>query len=1093
MSAPPQCDTPQRSHFAALRLLAKLGWQFLPSDEALALRGSPREVILKPRLIEVLQTRRFEYRGQRYPLSPGSIDQIVRQVLSLSLAEGVLAANERLYRLLAHGTTVTEFMHDGRKHQATIALLDWQDVGANRWDVTESLELVSTQGSHHRRLDIVAYVNGLPLAVIDTGRALALPGVDEGIQRLLQHQRPDEVPQLFAYAQLLLSARPQAARYGTTHTPAALWAAWREEEFGSQQLRDWKNRPLSARAHSDLLRALPDALRREQQPLGGKPLPVNEQDRLLTALMLPQRLLEFLRFFVLFDRKAGKVVARYQQFFAVRALLARLEQRRPDGAREGGVLWHTAGSGKSFTMVFLTKALLLHPSTQACRVMVVTDRLDLEAQLVRNFMSCGALGAPGSARKEGARAKVASGRELAQRIGSGTERIVFTLLHKFVVASKMADCHNPSADLVVLVDEGHRSHGGEAHERMRRVLPRAACVAFTGTPLLKDEKTSQRFGPIVHTYSLQRAVHDGTVVPLLYEERIPELGVREDAVDRWFERLCGGLSAEQAARLRRRVSSRQAVYGAAARHELIAWDIAQHFSEHFKRPGLGLKGQLATASKIDAIRYKRCLDATGLVSSAVVMSAPDTQEGGAEADAHERAQVQDWWEREVGRLPEDYERRVLQSFGEDRGPDLLIVVDRLLTGFDQPRNAVLYIDKPLKGHTLLQAVSRVNRLHPAKRCGLLVDYRGILKELDTAVRGYQDLATRTQGGFEIADIEGWYRPIGLDYQGLPALHQACWDCLPEAGAPRDAQALRQWLMPVHALDAHGGSFDTRAARREAFAAAVAAFSRCLQTALCSRGFFHDPSFSEAALQTYKQDLQRFTELRTQAAQDAAGPPSEQPTPPSGAAPLRRLLDQETVARGVREPQASYAVHRLGQPEARGTWTPEKARREAALVRTRLTSTIEYGLSEDAPSQQRFSALLKTAIEKAERLFDHPLKQYALLSELEARVKERQMEGMPESLRHHTAGRVYFSICRQALGEEAFQAMDPARMLQQVEEIDRVVRQALGEHSLNAQNIDAAVRQALLPGLFAFMGLERARAAMEQVLRFARSGLTDSAQ
>jgi type I restriction enzyme R subunit len=659
-----------------------MGWRPLSTADARRLRGGVRDAVLKPRLIEALQAHRFEYKGEYHPLSPGGIDQVVRQVVSLNLHEGLLAANERFYRLLTLGVTVTEFMPDGKKHQPTVPLLDWQRPDANLWDVCEGFELLPARGTQPLRCDLVAFVNGLPLAVIECADT-----VEAAVQRQRRHQRLDALPQLHACSQLLLalgasdSAGAGDARYGTTGTPPRCWTRWHEDP--------------------------PDPL-----------APVR-------ALLAPERLLELLRHFVLFDRRLGKVVARPHQVFGVRSVLARIAQRRPDGAREGGVLWHTTGSGKSFTMVFLTKALLLHPGTQACRVIVVTDRLDLENQLARNFLDSGAFGSA-LADRDGERARVTSGRELALRIGKGRERIIFTLVQKFATASRLPECRNTSADLIVLVDEGHRSQGGEWHDRMRKALPRAAYLAFTGTPLLKREKTANRFGPILHAYTQQRAVREGTVAPLLYEERMPRL-VGDDE--------------------------------AARRVERIARDIAQHFHDTIKARGQGLKGQVATGCKLDAIRYQHYLDDTGLVRSAVLISPPERREGVSEVDESQLLEVRHWWNRHVGRDAERYEQNLLRDFGSDGPPDLLIVVDRLLTGFDEPRNTVLYIDKPLKEHRLIQAVARVNRLHEAKRHGLLVDYRDILRALDTAVRDYHDLATHTQGGYDVDDIAGLYRAV----------------------------------------------------------------------------------------------------------------------------------------------------------------------------------------------------------------------------------------------------------------------------------------------------------------------------------------------
>jgi type I restriction enzyme R subunit len=747
----------------------------------------------------------------------------------------------------------------------------------------------------------------LPLVVIEAKRPESSHAgqamVEEGISQQLRNQRQDEIPQLFAYAQLLLAVSHTEGRYGTTGTPMKFWARWREEQFTDAQLTEWKNQPLKPEVETALLAGKPAKLQSYFRKLWAQSLLPTDQDRLLAALLQPERLLDFLRLFVLFDRKVGKVVARYQQFFGIRALRSRINAHKPDGSREGGVVWHTTGSGKSFTMVFLTKALVLHESTQACRVLVVTDRLDLEDQLARNFMNSGAFGSAIATKKEGEKAKVGSGRELAKRIGQGTERIIFTLIHKFATASKLPECYNPSNDLIVLVDEGHRSHGGETHERMRKALPRAAYVAFTGTPLLKKEKTGNKFGPIVHAYTMQRAVEDGTVAPLLYEERVPELTINEDAVNRWFEKITAGLSPQQAADLKRKFASKQAVYGAANRLELIAWDIAQHFSENIKKLELGLKGQVATDCKLDAIRYKQYLDDTGLVTSAVVMSAPDSREGNTTVDESKLPEVQKWWNANVGKNQESYEKDVLTDFGSDGSPDLLIVVDRLLTGFDEPRNTVLYIDKPLKEHNLIQAIARVNRLHEAKRYGVLVDYRGILKELDTVVKAYQDLEARTQGGYELADIEGLYQQFSTEYKRLPGLHDTLLAIFAEVKNRQDLEQYRQVLMPRYAEDEEGQTYDTRQKVRDDFYAALTAFGLCLQTALSSRSFFEDHSFSEQDVHTYKESLRFFTSLRTIARQDAL----ETVDYSAYEDQIRRMVDKQVIGQEVREPEACARI------------------------------------------------------------------------------------------------------------------------------------------------------------------------------------------
>jgi len=1100
MTGAPSTGEQYSAQILALHMLCNLGWQFLSASKCVELRAGIREVLLKPRLIEFLQTRRFDYKGTLYPLSPSAIDQILRELTSLGLGEGLLAANERLYAKLAFGITVTEFMPDGKKHQPTITVIDWADPGANRFDVTEELHVLSSQGTHHRSPDIVGYVNGIPLVVIEAKRPNSSHGgsgqsdamVREGISQHLRNQRDDEVPHLFAYAQLLLSISQTEGRYGTTRTPAKFWARWnKEEEFDDAHMHALKNQRLSAATHAVLFEGKPAALRAWFESLWALPVLPNEQDRLLVSLLTPSRLLELLRGFVLFDRRVGKIVARHQQFFGVRALLKRLAPLRANGSREGGVIWHTTGSGKSFTMLFLTKALLLSDGLKECRVVVVTDRLDLERQLTRNFITGGAFGSSIATQKEGERSKAVTGRDLAKRIGQGTERITFSLVQKFNTASRLPECRNDSPNVIVLVDEGHRSHGGETHERMKKALPKAAYVAFTGTPLLKDEKTACKFGPIVHAYTMQRAVDDHTVAPLLYEERVPEMAINAQAVDRWFDKITAGLADAQRADLKKKYASRGAIYGAANRIELIAWDVALHFSENIKKIAPGLKGQLATASKRDAIRYKKALDETGLVTSAVVMSPPDTREGNTEVDEESLPEVQKWWKQNVlaaGLDATSYERQALHDFGSDGEPDLLIVVDRLLTGFDEPRNAVLYIDKPLKSHNLIQAVARVNRLHDAKRHGLLVDYRGILRELDTAIRAYQDLETRTQGGFDVADLAGLYAQVGTEYKRLPALHEAVWSFFTGVANRNDPEQVRQALSPRFESDGAGGEYDERQRLRDDFSLALTAFGQCLQTALSSRSFFEDRTFSEALIARYKQDLRFLGNVRQAARRDAM----ETVDYSEYEEQIRKLVDTQVIGTEVRESGGRYVVHKLAQAEAADAWSEEKTRNEADLIRTRLRKTIEQDLADDPYAQKVFSDLLKSAIAEAEAMFGHPRKQYALFREFEDRVDQRATPGMPDALAHHPQARAYFGAILLALGDEASAALDGAERSRYVDHalaISQVVRHAVAEHSLNPQSIEAAIRKDLLTRLYGTLGLDKAGEVIGHVLQITRVGLS----
>ncbi|MFM5332733.1 type I restriction endonuclease subunit R [Aeromonas veronii] len=1091
MSQPtPRFQEEYSAKIPALTLLTQLGWSFLSPEQALVARdGKADQVVLRQQLRSVLAERTFVFAGKTYPLSPKSVDNLVSELCSPALNEGLQAANERLYNHLLYGMSVTEFV-DGKKVSPTIPLIDWHNPHNNRFTFTEEFRVMRSAGIEARRPDIVCFVNGLPLVVIEAkrpdGNAKKGPTIKEGISQSLRNQRPDEIPLLFAYSQLLLSINGIEGRYGTCGTPEKFWAAWREEDIGDGEMTAIKNQPLSSEQLSALFHHRPAAyLDWYQSLVAAGELAVSDQDRLLISLLSPERLLEMTRLFTLFDKKAGKIVARYQQVFGIKRLIERINQKRPDGGREGGVIWHTTGSGKSFTMVFLSKALILHDSLKQCRLLVVTDRVDLESQLSKTFASSGEL----AGKKDKEAAMATSGKRLAEQIGKGNERIIFSLIQKFNSATKLPECSNKSPDLIVLIDEGHRSQGGENHIRMKQALPNAAFVAFTGTPLLKDDKTTNKFGPIVHAYTMQRAVEDKTVTPLLYEERIPDLEVNERAIDSWFERITLGLNEQQQADLKRKFARKGEIYSAEDRIKLIAFDIASHFSNHIVE---GLKGQLACDSKASAVLYKKYLDEAGLFESAVVMSPPDSREGNTEVDESTTPLVTQWWKDNVGTQDEQvYSKALIERFADENDPlKLLVVVDKLLTGFDEPKNTVLYIDKPLKEHNLIQAIARVNRLHPKKKFGLLIDYRGILSELDTTIGKYQDLASRTQGGYDVDDLKGLYNQMGTEYKRLPQLYQALWGIFAGVKNKQDIEQLRQVLVPkMEELD--GELVDVNLKVREDFYEALTAFASCLKVALQSASFFEDSAFSEEDRRHYKETVKQLSSLRQLVQQDAG----EKVDYDEYAEQVKKLLDKHVVGVEVKEPGGVYEVGKMGQQQPE-EWNENKTRNETDIIKTRVTRMIEQELRDDPYAQEAFSKLLRQAIEEAEKLFEHPLKQYMLFREFEEHVQERRLSGMPDAFAGHRHAQAYFGVFKKVL-PEVFAITDSQvqeKWIKLAFEIDTVVDASVAEHSINPQNIEAGIRKQLLPRMFQECknigsGMEQAKKIVEMVVQITRVGLS----
>ena len=1090
----------------ALTLLTNLGWSFLPPEQALAARNKKLdEVVLRAELREQLSKRKFKFAGNEHALSEKSIDNLIAEVCSPALNEGLLTANEKLYNHLLYGISITEFI-GGKKVNPTIALIDWDDITNNSFLCTEEFSVTCSGGvgssfQDRRRPDIVCFVNGIPLAVIEAKRPNANahkgPTIHEGISQNIRNQRHDEIPHLFAYAQLLLSINGADGRYATCGTPAKFYAAWREEDISELEMLAIKNKKLTAEQTQQLFTHRPSAdLVWYQNLIAGGDLAVSKQDQLLISLMQPARLLEMIRFFTLFDKKAGKIVARYQQVFGIKRLIERINTKRRDGGREGGVIWHTTGSGKSFTMVFLSKALILHESLKQCRIVVVTDRVDLETQLSKTFSSGGEL----SGKKDKESAMATSGKRLAEQIGSGTERIIFSLIQKFNTAAKLPECVNRSADIIVLIDEGHRSQGGENHIRMKQALPNAAFVGFTGTPLLKDDKTTNKFGPIVHAYTMQRAVEDKTVTPLLYEERIPDLDINARAIDAGFARITTKLSDEQKADLKRKYSRKGELYGTEDRIQLIAEDIAEHFDKNIVD---GLKGQLACDSKASAIKYKKYLDEAQKLwpienkfESAVVMSPPDSREGNTDIDEESIPEVQKWWKDNVGNQDEQaYTKQIIDRFDKDGSLKILIVVDKLLTGFDEPKNTVLYIDKPLKEHNLIQAIARVNRLHPDKKFGLLIDYRGILSELDTTIAKYQDLAARTQGGYDINDIAGLYNQMSSEYKRLPQLYKNLWAIFAGVKNKGDIEQLRQVLIPK--IENIGGELvDVHLKVREDFYEALSEFSSCLKVALQSATFFEDTSFTDADRNHYKEAVKQLSSLRQLAKQDAG----ESINYDEYAQQVKKLLDKHVVGVGVQEPAGVYEVGKMGKKPKPNDGAEElsstKLRNETDLIKTRLTRMIEQELRDDPYAQEAFSKLLRQAIEEAEKLFDHPLKQYLLFREFEEQVQERRLNDIPDLFKGNRHAQAYFGVFKKIL-PELFAQADVALNQKWADiafEIDATVDTAVAENSINPQNIEAEIRKKLLPRIFKECkeiggGMDQAKAIVELVVQITRVGMS----
>tara|TARA_Y100000310_G_scaffold91222_1_gene88550 strand:+ start:15015 stop:18305 length:3291 start_codon:yes stop_codon:yes gene_type:complete len=1077
----------------ALSLITNLGYTFIPPSECEALRGntlasekkSTHQVILLPVMRAFLAKQTFSFAGKQHTLSEAAIDKVMHE-LNPAMNLGLKAANEKIYNALMYGVSVTEFI-DGKKASPTIKLIDWHNLDNNQFHFTEELVVQNAEGTGNRIPDIVCFVNGLPLVVIEAKRPDSnKEGKSTNAEAISQHIRNQgqaEIPHLYAYSQLLLAVNGHEGLYATCGTPEKFWAKWKEEQIPEAEFVRLKNHKLSDEQLNGLFDHRPVKAKDDYLSLlAAGDLTVTDQDRLIISLLRPERLLDMTRLFTLFDKKAGKIIARYQQVFGIKALIERINTFDDSGAREGGVIWHTTGSGKSFTMVFLSKALIWLEELAQCRVIIVTDRVDLEDQLSRTFASGGVL-----TDRDKKDAMATTGKRLAEQIGKGNERVIFSIINKFGSAIKYKECYNDSPNIIVLVDEGHRSQNGENNIRMQQTLPKAAYIAFTGTPLLKDDKTENKFGKIIHSYTMQQAVEDKTVTPLLYEERIPELNVNDKAIDAWFERSTSKLTDKQKTDLKKKFSQKGQIYQTEGRIDLIAYDIADHF-QNFKQQGL--KGQLACDSKASAIRYKKALDKIGTVTSVVAMSAPDTREGHEAVDQESKDIVQNWWKANVNKMDEkSYTKAIIEDFGRDDGPDIMIVVDKLLTGFDEPKNTVLYIDKPLKEHNLIQAIARVNRLHSKKQFGYLIDYRGILKELDTTIEKYQDLAERTQGGFDIDDLKGLYNRMDTEYKKLTNLHSDLWAIFDGVKNKQDGPALRQALAPK-VNDVDGKLVDTNIKKRDDFYSALTAFSNCMKVALQSATYFEDKSFDNKR-DLYKRDLKAFVDLRKQVREDA----DETINYDEYAEDIRSLLDKHIAGIEVKEPDGAYLVGNLGKDVKPQDMSDDEARNQTDKITGRITKMIEQELADDPYAQEYFSKMLKKAIEDAKAMFDAPVKQYILFADFEQEVKERKVADVPndfvdDSGKLNKHAQAYFGLFKHLFDGDFLteKELDNDKLVALAFNIDEVVNTAVAEYSINPAEIENAIHMKLLPLLFADLGLDNAQKLIEEVLKITRLGL-----
>jgi type I restriction enzyme R subunit len=714
----------------------KLGWDYLGDWTERENNANIEEARLRPFLQNVQGCDTDLISRALFELRKAAGDQ----------SRGLYEVNRSVHDLLRYGVKVKAQIGENTR---TVWLIDWEHPERNHFAIAEEVTVKgATATAFTKRPDIVLYVNGIALGVLELKRSTV--SVAEGIRQNLDNQKPQFIQPFFATIQLIMAGNDtEGLRYGVIETPEKYYLNWREES-----------------------------------PVVG-PL-----DRALTQLCDKHRFLELIHDFVVFD--AGiKKTCRHNQYFGVRAAQGHVKRR------EGGIIWHTQGSGKSLTMVWLAKWIREHVTD--ARVLVITDRTELDEQIEKVFKGVN---------EDIYRTK--SGADLIARLNDTAPWLLCSLIHKFGgkeegdvegyvedVRRSLPPGFRAKGDLFVFVDECHRTQTGDLHKAMKAILPGAMFIGFTGTPLLKADKqrSIEVFGPYIHTYKFDQAVSDGVVLDLRYEARDIDQDITSPhKIDQWFEAKTKGLTTLAKAQLKQRWGTMRKVLSSQSRLEKIAADIMMDMETKDRLQGGRGNAMLVCGSIHQACKVYELFDKTNLAGKCAIVtsykpSADDLKGEESGEGLTERLAQYDIYKKMLGGEDvEAFEKKVKKQFIDAPGQmKLLIVVDKLLTGFDAPPATYLYIDKQMRDHGLFQAICRVNRLDgDDKEYGYIIDYKDLFRSLETSIHDYTSGAL---DGYAQEDVAGLLTDrLGLARERLEDAREAIKALCEPVDPPRDTQA-----------------------------------------------------------------------------------------------------------------------------------------------------------------------------------------------------------------------------------------------------------------------------------------------------------------
>src|SRR6266508_2299162 len=893
--------------------------------------------------------------------------------------------NQAVYNLLRYGVPVKI---EAGKVTETVHLIKWNDPEQNDFAVAEEVTL---KGGHERRPDVVLYVNGIAISVLELKKSII--GIGDGIRQNLSNQQPEFNQWFFSTVQFVFAGNDtEGLQYGTIGTEEKYFLKWKEDEEDDTHFK---------------------------------------LDKYLLKLCEKNRLIELMHDFILFDGGTKKL-PRAHQYFGIKAAQEHVREKK------GGIIWHTQGSGKSIVMVFLAKWIL--ENNPNARVAIITDRDELDKQIVGVLRGAGMI----SKDDEEHKVRATSGRDLMKKLSQATPRLLCSLVHKFgrkgvdnfetFIKELEAQPSQAVGEIFVFVDECHRTQSGKLRRTMKALLPNAVFIGFTGTPLLKEDKETslEVFGGYIHTYKFSEGVEDGVILDLLYEARdIDQKLGSKDKIDAWFDAKTKGLNDWQKDELKKQWGTMQNVLSSRSRMDRVVSDIVFDFSVKPRLSSENGNAMLIASSIYEACKYFNLFQKTPFRGRSAIITSYNPQardvsleETGANTETDQQFIYNTYNEllKDVVPKPnmsktETYEEEAKRLFTkEPANMKLLVVVDKLLTGFDAPPCTYMYIDKSMQDHGLFQAICRVNRLDGKdKDFGYIVDYKDLFKRVENAIAVYTSQLDHSAGGADpevllqdrlkkgrerldstLEAIDLLCEPVEPPRGELEHIHYFCGNTeIPSDLQDREPQRVALYKATVALIRAYANIADEL--ERAGYSSEdIARIKRLLDHYLNVRETIRKASGESLDLKAYEADMRHLIDTYIQA--DETRPIS----------PFDNIVIQELIVKSCIGDEINSLLDGLKRCNIT----------VAETIENNVRSTIIKEHLNDPAYYEKMSALLDEIItdRKAKAIeYEEYLKRIA---ELAKRVEAGLAEDTPEPLKKSAALRALYNNLKKARGEPA---------------------------------------------------------------------------